>query len=201
MPKCIFPQVLYLILFNGQSVHIVVDNGIEILDPLYDFTNHIIPGKKTSQKMRDYLDSNVESEFDYKSTPSDAGHTEHRGMLVKSKYQPASPGDITAAQMQDGFILNDVVYKRKNTHTQINPDWDDTDILYEFAYALSRKKIEQVKLKSSNHGSQGYHARTEYSSQLMDGTRLEIMHENYFRYNLSSIITDHYSSLKMIILK
>lgn len=87
----------------------------------------------------------------------------------------------------------------KATHMQLNPSWTETDIIYEYSYALSKKKNPSV----SNYKLSGEHGRTDrwyettYESTLMDGTHVDIKHINYHRYNLQNTFNDHYSYFQL----
>ncbi|WP_343524523.1 hypothetical protein [Pedobacter sp.] len=173
---------------DGSTPHQLVDNGIEILDPNY---SHSIVNATTSQKMKDYL--NRIGNKVYTKTPKSGGHFQHQNILTKADPQP------NTFDINNEFVLNGTVYKMKATHMQLNPSWTETDIIYEYSYALSKKKNPSV----SNYKLSGEHGRTDrwyettYESTLMDGTHVDIKHVNYHRYNLQNTFNDHYSYFQL----
>lgn len=172
------------ITLNGTNSHIVVDNGLEILDPNFV---HSINNSTTSQKMLDYL--NDVGSVIYSKTPKSNGHFQHKNILFKKVPQP------TSIDLSKDFVLNNKVYDLKTVHTQLNPNWSEADIIFEFAYSLFNKKIQGV----ANVKPQGFHGRTDrwiettYHGSLMDGSSISIKHVNYHRYNLQPTFNDHYT--------
>lgn len=187
------------LIMNGTTANKAVGNGVEILDPNFA---HSINNTTTSPRMTDYLSNtknnlnnptilpNGQSKiYKYLKKPLANGHFEHNDILIKEFPQPPS------YNLNKDFVLNGVVYKLKSVHTQLNPNWSEADIIYEHAYALFNKGTPSV----SNIKAAGHHGRTDrwievsYESFLMDGTKVNIKHVNYQRYNLQTPFDDHFS--------
>jgi len=191
------------LIMNGNTANKAVGNGVEILDPYFA---HSINNTTTSPRMADYLSNtknnlnnpttlpNGESKiYKYSKKPLDNGFFKHNNILIKEFPQPSS------YDLNNNFVLNGVVYKLKSVHTQLNPNWSETDIIYEYAYALFNKgKPSEFKIKPA-----GQHERTDrwielsYKSFLMDGTEVNIKHVNYHRYNHQTEFEDHFSYFEL----
>lgn len=84
---------------------------------------------------------------------------------------------------------------------QINPSWSESDIIHEYAYATWNKKPVSETRSNRKHGEavNRLHIKTEYEGVLLDGTKVEIHHENFFRYNEQSTFSNHYTFFKLIL--
>lgn len=169
------------LILNGSSAHKIVDNGIEILDP--NFT-HTITGA-TSPKMIDYL-NNVGSVV-YSKIPKPGGHFVHKNILIKKLNQP------TTTDLTNGFVLDGITYEKKALQTQLNPIWQEADIIHEFAYAAFKKRVTgNPSISAPQYGRSSPLVETSYISNLIDGTSVSIKHVTYHRYNLQPVFDDHY---------
>lgn len=181
-----------IFLFDGQSAHQVVDNNIEILDPLF---NHSINGQ-TSQRMIDYLNGVGTHKHSFRYLGN--GHAEHRNLLIKKNPQPTNPNQIN---MAEEFVLDGVVYGKKPVHTQLNPNWTEADVIHEFAYATYTKRhvADLEPILGTNFGRPTvYRVETEFYSYLLDGTKVKIRHCNFHRYNNLQPFDNHYHYFELI---